>query len=229
MQQVPEVRAEPCVSSPGLDEVTRPDMEPSEPDPPAVDFEAAYREVPPWEIGRPQPAIASLVVAAAVVGPVLDVGCGTGENALELARSGLEVVAVDSSPAAIAVARSKAAERSLDVEFVVADAYDLSLGRRFATVLDSALLHVIGDRRRYSERLASVMEPDGRLVLLEISDDAPIPYPKISEASIRDAFAPPLWEIDSVSKVHFDTLLGRFPAWLVLITRTAGRPSASSQ
>lgn len=198
-------------------------MDQFEPDPPSVDFEAAYREIPPWEIGRPQPAVASLVSGAAFVGPVLDVGCGTGENALELARSGLEVVAVDSSPAAIDAARSKAMERGLDVEFAVADAHNLSLGRRFTTILDSALLHVIGDRHRYSDQLASVIEPDGRLVLLEISDDAPIPYPKISEASIRKAFAPPLWQIDSLSKTHFDTLLGRFPAWLALITGTGGR------
>jgi SAM-dependent methyltransferase len=46
-------------------------------------FDAAYHGTPPWEIGRPQPALAELAEAGALRGRVLDVGCGTGEHALE--------------------------------------------------------------------------------------------------------------------------------------------------
>ena len=50
---------------------------------------------------------------------ILELGCGTGEDALRLARRGLEVVAVDASPGMIQVARQKAQERDLGnrVEF----------------------------------------------------------------------------------------------------------------
>ena len=41
-------------------------------------------------------------------GRVLDLGCGTGEDAVHLASSGMRVVAVDASPAMLARARSKA-------------------------------------------------------------------------------------------------------------------------
>ena len=75
-------------------------------------FEQAYQDgPPPWEIGRPQPAFVALEEAGEIVGDVLDVGCGTGENALYLANRGHEVWGVDGVPAAIERARQKAAER----------------------------------------------------------------------------------------------------------------------
>lgn len=36
----------------------------------------------PWDIGRPQPAIVGVAFRGAFTGPVLDAGCGTGENSL---------------------------------------------------------------------------------------------------------------------------------------------------
>ena len=51
-------------------------------------FEWAYRNgVPPWDIGRAQPAIVRLAEEGLFAGDVIDVGCGTGENALYLALS----------------------------------------------------------------------------------------------------------------------------------------------
>ncbi|MCX6844156.1 MAG: class I SAM-dependent methyltransferase [candidate division WOR-3 bacterium] len=48
-------------------------------------FSAAYGEQPPWDIGEPQPAMLSLLDAYPPTGPVLDVGCGTGDLALAIA------------------------------------------------------------------------------------------------------------------------------------------------
>jgi 2-polyprenyl-3-methyl-5-hydroxy-6-metoxy-1,4-benzoquinol methylase len=76
-------------------------------------FDDAYRGTPPWDIGRRQPAFVELALAGEIVGRVLDVGCGTGENALYLAQKGLVVAGVDGSPRAIHKAKEKAAERGL--------------------------------------------------------------------------------------------------------------------
>jgi len=97
-------------------------------------FESSYTGNPPWDIGKPQGAIAESVDL--IISPVLDAGCGTGENALFLAASGHEVTGIDFVDEAIRIARRKAAERGLTVEFQVKDAMTLEdLDRRFATLI----------------------------------------------------------------------------------------------
>ena len=55
-------------------------------------------------------------------GRALDMGCGTGGNAVWLAKQGWQVTAVDYSQVAIDMGRRLAAEQGVSVEFVVADA-----------------------------------------------------------------------------------------------------------
>ncbi len=144
---------------------------------PAHDFDDIYATGnPPWDIGRPQPAFGHLAEEGALVGRVLDVGCGTGEHALMAAALGHEAVGIDLSPRAIELATSKATERGLNVRFVVADALRLTdLGEQFDTVLDCGLFHVLGDdeREQYVENLAGVVPPGGRFNMLCFSDAQP--------------------------------------------------------
>src|SRR5262245_51125924 len=106
-------------------------------------WDASYRDGPaPWDIGRPQPAVVRLAAEGAFAGAVLDAGCGTGDNAFHIASQGLPVVGFDVAATALVIARDKAAERGIAVDFVPADALALErLGRTFDTVLDCGLLH----------------------------------------------------------------------------------------
>lgn len=77
-------------------------------------------------------------LAATVAGPVLDLGAGTGRVALELARAGVDVVALDREPAFLdALARRAHVAGLTDrIETVVADARTFALGaRRFPLIL----------------------------------------------------------------------------------------------
>ncbi|HZP56698.1 MAG TPA: class I SAM-dependent methyltransferase, partial [Dehalococcoidia bacterium] len=77
-------------------------------------WDASYRDGPaPWDIGGPQPAVVRLAAAGVIAAPVLDAGCGSGENALHLASRGFAVVGVDVAETALDMARAKGAERGL--------------------------------------------------------------------------------------------------------------------
>src|SRR4051812_19913546 len=87
-------------------------------------WDASYDDgPPPWDIGQPQPAIVRLAAGGGLAGPVMDAGCGTGENSLYLASLGWTVLGVDVAETALAIARAKAERLGIDIEFAAADAF----------------------------------------------------------------------------------------------------------
>jgi len=190
-------------------------------------FELAYQNgVPPWDIGRPQPAIVRLAELGLIEGDVIDVGCGTGENALYLADRGLEVVGVDAAPTAIARAQEKARLRSRGAAFLVADALELqTLGRTFDIAIDCGLFHTFSDadRTRFERSLHRILRASARYVLLCFSEYQPGDFGprRVTQAEIRATFETG-WRVDSIVAERF---AARLPghgaeAWLALLTRT---------
>ncbi len=190
-------------------------------------WDASYVHGPaPWDIGRPQPAIARLAGEGAFAGAVLDAGCGTGENALHVASLGLEVLGVDVAETAVSIAREQAAARGIDAGFVVADALHLDrLGRVFETVLDCGLFHTFDsdERRDYVASLASVTIRGGCVYVLCFSDVGPVrgPHP-VSQEQLRAPFKRGGgWSVASVRPDRIQTNIGAqdAPAWLAKIER----------
>jgi SAM-dependent methyltransferase len=191
-------------------------------------WDASYqdRDPAPWDIGRPQDAFVRVASAGGITGSVLDAGCGTGEHALLAASLGHPVVGVDLAPTAIELARAKAADRGLDVEFAVADAFELgSLGRTFDTVLDCGLFHSCdeGERPRYLSSLASVTESGATLYVLCFSDERPdiAPHP-VSNDELRAALdGDGGWRVVAVEPDRIQTTFIEvgIPAWFATIRR----------
>lgn len=186
-------------------------------------FDEAYRGVPPWDIGRPQPVIVELAETGQIKGTVLDVGCGTGDNVLYVSRLGHDVTGIDGAPRAIEKAKRKARQRRLPATFLVANALDLAqLGRTFDTVIDSGLFHVFSDpeRFRFAESLASVVRPDGRYFLMCFSEHQPGVWGprRVTQTEIRETFRHG-WRVDSIQAAQFDINQGTASAWLATITR----------
>jgi SAM-dependent methyltransferase len=189
-------------------------------------FDDAYIGVPPWDIGRPQRAVIALADEGRFRSPVIDVGCGTGENALALAERGHDVLGIDASPRAIGKAMDKARERGLaGADFLVTDVFGVGgLGRRFGSALDCGLFHVLDDHERpvYAASLHEALEPQGVLHLLCFSDEEPPGWGprRVSETELRQTFSAG-WDAREVVRSSFETNLdpGDVRAWRASIVR----------
>lgn len=188
-------------------------------------FDEAYDATPPWEIGRPQPALAKLFDSGEVTGSVLDAGCGTGELTLLAASRGVPAIGVDSSQKAITIARARSAARDIQgARFEVGDVLDLSfLDARFDTVLDSGVLHVFDDgaRARYVESIRHVLNTGGRYHLLVFSDAQPGTWGprRVRRDEFDDIFANG-WRLLRVEPASFQLTEGAARAWQATAERT---------
>jgi len=188
-------------------------------------FSSAYSGIAPWDIGRPQSEFVRLAHAGEIRGSVLDVGCGTGENALFLAGLGHEVWGVDSATVAIERAKDKALRRGIKATFLVYDALNLErLGRSFHSVIDSGLFHVFSDdeRRPFVDGLASVLLSGGTYYMLCFSDREPglMGPRRVSKSEIRAMFVGG-WRMNYIREARFEDLIRPVGAraWLSSITR----------
>lgn len=121
----------------------------------------------PWDTGVTPPELTALADSLPP-GRALDLGCGTGTNALYLAARGWQAVGVDFVPAAVAQARRKARARRLAAAFFVADVTRLDfLDGTFDLAVDIGCLHAVppDGRQRYAAGLARLVRPGGVYLL----------------------------------------------------------------
>jgi SAM-dependent methyltransferase len=130
-------------------------------------------------------------LAAQCGGEVLDIGAGTGRVALDLARAGHVVTALDSDPELLAELERRAL--GLEVTTVRADARQFEIGRRFSLCIvpmqTIQLLGGMAGRAAFLACVASHLRPGGlaaialadTLELFDTRDGAPGPLPDITE------------------------------------------------
>ena len=112
------------------------------------------------------------IVALTALAPgaaVLDMACGPGRHALEFARRGFRVAAVDRTAAYLDEGRGRAAQENLDVEFVQADMREFRRENAFdvAVILTTSFgfFEDAEDDRRVAANLFASLKPGGRLVM----------------------------------------------------------------
>jgi ubiquinone/menaquinone biosynthesis C-methylase UbiE len=164
------------------------------------DWNQSYRSPnsPPWDIGKPQPVFVNLVKNHEMVPPgtVLDVGCGTGENAIFFAQNKFTVSGRDLAETAIDQARSKAKERNVKVDFQEGNALALDFkAGSFDYVTDSGLFHTFSDSQRllFRDEIARVLKPKGVYFMMCFSDKEPTNWGgprRVSKEEIIKTFSP---------------------------------------
>lgn len=127
-------------------------------------------------------------------GTALDLGCGTGDNALYLAGHGWQVTGVDFVAKALDKARDKAAAQKAAVRFAQANVTRLStegIGTAFDLIVDSGCLHGMSpdDRGAYVREVTAVAAADARLHLVAFVPGASFGVPGIGPDEVTRRFA----------------------------------------
>ena len=117
-------------------------------------FRAMYRfGFTPWDSGVTPPELKELIEGAnpRKAGKALDLGCGTGTNAIYLTQHGWEVTAIDFVPRAVEAAKRKAEAAKVRPRLIVGDVTkidELNVGDGYSLFFDLGCFHAIPQSRR---------------------------------------------------------------------------------
>jgi methyl halide transferase len=179
----------------------------------------------PWDSGKPSAELVRVLDTGKLTGAtVLEFGCGTGTNAIELARRGYHVVATDVVEQAISIARDKARAAAVDVDFRVADTLKDNLGGPYDILFDRGVYHCLRtvDLKAFQEFLRRSTRVGSSWLSLagnakEDTDPGP---PVVSEAEIRAELGS-LFDIIDLREFRFTTNDNEFRplGWSILMRR----------
>ena len=147
----------------------------------------------PWPT-EPDPELVELA-RTLTPGAALDLGCGTGRNALRLASQGWRVTGVDSSSVGLDIAEARAREQSLAVEWVLADLMTYSPSEPVELVVMANIHPAPAERAALFARVAAAVAPGGHLFVIGHHVEAlgvagpPDPERLYTEEIVRAGFA----------------------------------------
>ena len=171
----------------------------------------------PWDSGEADRQLVELVTQRRVAaGRALEIGCGTGTNALWLASQGFQVHALDLAPLALERARKKSAAAKLAQGSVQFEQRDFLKGDELPRgsvqfVFDRGCFHVFdetADQQKFAARVAKLLAPGGLWLSLIGSTEGPAREfgpPRRSAREVMAAIEPEL-EIIEFRAIEFDGL-----------------------
>lgn len=159
----------------------------------------------PWDTGDIPSELSALIEgpAALPTGRALDIGCGTGTQAVYMARSGWEVTAVDAVPRPLSQARARADTAGVSVDWILADVarlHRLGLTPGFTLIFDRGCFHGLDESQRaaYAAALDGLAAPGATLLMMAFAPNRIIVAPAgLEERELVGRFAG--WRLASAS------------------------------
>ena len=191
-------------------------------------FIRRYREGEiPWYTGRADFNLINCIDEYSIsTCKTLELGCGTGDNAVWLSKKGFEVSAFDLSEIAIDQAKLKATEIGVNVNFFVADFFKDSIkGAPFEFVFDRGVFHSFDkgkERDQFAKNVAGYLQDDGYwLSLIGSADETREGEgpPQISAYNVVKSVEP-YFKIISLKAGKFDSI-DKIPPkiWICLLQK----------
>jgi SAM-dependent methyltransferase len=181
-----------------------------------VRYRILYRlGITPWEREQVPPPVQQVAAEWSRPGSALDVGCGTGRDAVYLAQHGWTVTGIDSVPRALHAARARAQDAGVAVNWVHGDVTQLQasgVGEGFDFVLDRGCFHGLGDdaRVRCAQGITAAAAPAAQLLMFAFAAGHHGPAPRgISAKQLTRCFGGQ-WELISSTPA----LEAQLPRWL---------------
>jgi methyl halide transferase len=182
----------------------------------------------PWETGHPSTELQRVITEDKIAPcPALELGCGTGGNAVWLAQRGFDVTALDISPLAIERARQRAAAAGANVRFLAADLVaGPDVGGPFGFFFDRGCYHIVRelDLTAYLRLLERALRPGATGLVLAGNASRPRTGPPVvTEEQIRGELGR-LFEVVRVREFQFDPTPedgGPHLGWSCLLRRRA--------
>lgn len=130
-------------------------------------FHFWYLKKPTWDSGVSPPELMDFITSNPP-GRALDLGCGTGTNAITLAQNHWQVTGVDFVSNAINKAHHRAQQAGVQAEFILDDVTKLSaLKGNFDLILDIGCFHNLTEvgKLKYIDNLRRLLAPHGTFLL----------------------------------------------------------------
>lgn len=181
---------------------------------------------PPWDTGEPEPLLIEFVTSGGVTPTsTLEIGAGTGTNAIWMAERGFEVLGVDVSPLAVERGRAKIEGRALRCRFAALDFLAATPpDGPFQFVFDRGCFHVFDEpdqRKQFADNVAAALAPGGLWLSVIGSTEGPpreVGPPRRSAREVTVAIEPVL-EIVELRSVEFSSHHAN--AWFCLSRKRA--------
>jgi len=198
------------------------------------DWDARYKEgkeALPWDTGLPAPELVEFFdTLAKKPARALEIGCGTGTNAIWMAQQGVDVVATELSPTAVDTALEKQKSSGTNVQFLVSDILEKSPAPASSIdfVFDRGVFHVMAPelRQKFVDRVADALADKGLWFCLagnadELRDpDSPGP-PQLKASELIDKIEGK-FEVISLERASFVLPDGKpHLAWKALFSKRA--------
>lgn len=181
---------------------------------------------PGWDVGRPSSNLKDLIEKRTVTPcRALELGCGTGTNAVYLAQQGFDVSAIDIAPTALALAENKAQAAGVTVRWLLANVLSAPRIEPAEFIFDRGCYHGVRqvNAAGYVETLRKLSRPGTRVLILAGNANEERHYgpPRVTEEQLRQDFSADFY-FEWLKTTKFDTRqedkAGAL-AWSVLLRR----------